>query len=259
MAVTWWIGCSGFHYKHWKEIFYPTGLAQSKWFGYYCEHFNTLELNVSFYRFPRLEALETWYKNSPKNFKFAVKAPRAITHYKKFIGTEQMMGDFYGTVQAGLDDKIGTVLFQMSPRFVYSPERLERVLTSMNPAFDNVVEFRDASWWNKAVYDEFARNQVGFCAMSHPSLPADLPPAGKIVYERFHGVPELYKSKYTLDELEGFVGEVTKHKKHRTAYVYFNNDIGGSAIINARELQQLTDTTNRKIPPAKKRGKQTSP
>ena len=80
----WWIGCSGFHYKHWKEIFYPAGLAQTKWFDFYCRHFNTLELNVTFYRFPRLTVLENWYKRSPKEFKFSVKMNKAVTHYKQF-------------------------------------------------------------------------------------------------------------------------------------------------------------------------------
>ncbi|MEJ7681932.1 MAG: DUF72 domain-containing protein [Segetibacter sp.] len=92
----WWIGCSGFHYKHWKGIFYPEKLAQSKWFDYYNNRFKTLELNVTFYRFPQLSFLETWYKKSPEVFSFSVKAPRAITHYKQF--NNQAIGDFYGTI-----------------------------------------------------------------------------------------------------------------------------------------------------------------
>ncbi len=60
IMTKWWIGCSGFHYKHWKGIFYPEKLAQNKWFDYYNDHFKTLELNVTFYRFPQLSFLETW-------------------------------------------------------------------------------------------------------------------------------------------------------------------------------------------------------
>ncbi|MDB5199957.1 MAG: hypothetical protein JWO92_1920 [Chitinophagaceae bacterium] len=71
--VKWFIGCSGFHYKHWKGIFYPHDLPQNKWFDFYCEHFNTLELNVTFYRFPQLSFLQTWYKKSTAVFRFAVK------------------------------------------------------------------------------------------------------------------------------------------------------------------------------------------
>src|ERR1044072_2743501 len=80
----WWIGCSGFYYREWREAFYPQGLPQRKWFEFYCESFNTVELNVTFYRFPKLEDLQGWYHRSPDDFRFTVKAPRLITHYKRF-------------------------------------------------------------------------------------------------------------------------------------------------------------------------------
>ena len=70
------IGCSGFHYKHWRE---------KKWFDYYSQHFDTLELNVTFYRFPQISILEKWYNESPDHFRFAVKAPRVITHFKNLM------------------------------------------------------------------------------------------------------------------------------------------------------------------------------
>src|SRR5215210_5140175 len=100
--MTAWIGCSGFHYKHWMEVFYPKKLPQRKWFDFYSEHFNTLELNVTFYRFPRLENLESWYKRSTDAFRFSVKAPKAITHFKQFKDTERMCSDFYATTREGL-------------------------------------------------------------------------------------------------------------------------------------------------------------
>jgi len=90
--INWWIGCSGFHYKDWKEVFYPSNIPQTKWFEYYCTHFNTIELNVTFYRFPRPEALLKWHDRSPEKFKFSVKAPRLITHYKMFKESERIKG-----------------------------------------------------------------------------------------------------------------------------------------------------------------------
>jgi uncharacterized protein YecE (DUF72 family) len=232
----WWIGCSGFHYKHWKDIFYPKGLPQKKWFEFYCAHFNTLELNVTFYRFPRLAAMETWNRSSPPHFKFAVKVPRAITHYKKFIGTERMLSDFYNTTREGLGDKLGCVLFQLSPRSVYTDERLERIITSLDYSFTNVLEFRHPSWWNEDVYKKLAKNKISFCGMSHPDLPADVIQKTKNLYYRFHGVPEVYKSKYEAGFLREFADEVVENKTTKTAYIYFNNDIGGSAISNAQEM-----------------------
>src|SRR3954464_5011246 len=110
--MDWFIGCSGFHYKHWKNVFYPEGLPQKKWFDFYCQHFNTLELNVTFYRFPQLSFLQTWHTKSPDNFRFAVKAPRAITHYKKFNDSYELLSSFYDTINNGLQAKLGPVLFQ---------------------------------------------------------------------------------------------------------------------------------------------------
>ena len=117
--MEWQIGCSGFHYKHWKERFYPEGLPQKKWFDYYYQHFKTLELNVTFYRFPQLSFLQNWHANSPADFRFAVKAPRAITHYRKFINTVDFISSFYDTINNGLQQKLGPVLFQMPPNFQF--------------------------------------------------------------------------------------------------------------------------------------------
>ncbi len=160
--VHWRIGCSGFHYKHWKEVFYPHGLAQNKWFTFYCEHFNTLELNVTFYRFPQLSFLEGWYNKSPADFSFAVKAPRGITHYKKFLNAEQLISDFYNTVSEGLKDKLGCILFQLPPRYNYTEERLQLIISSVNNSFNNIIEFRHESWWNAGVYNELAKNKITF-------------------------------------------------------------------------------------------------
>jgi uncharacterized protein YecE (DUF72 family) len=237
--MKWWIGCSGFHYKHWKEIFYPQGLPQKKWFEFYCQHFNTLELNVTFYRFPQLAFLESWYERSPKKFRFAVKAPRGITHYKQFNDTDKLIGDFYSVVKEGLKEKLGCVLFQLPPRAAYKEERLQKIIDSLDPSFHNVVEFRHASWWNAGIYKELARNKISFCGMSHPDLPADIIQNTKTLYYRLHGIPELYKSPYGIDEMKKIVAAIKKAGKVNEAYLYFNNDIGGNAIRNAKEMQGL--------------------
>ena len=236
--VKWQIGCSGFHYKHWKELFYPAGLAQSKWFDYYNDHFKTLELNVTFYRFPKLSFLDTWYKNSPENFMFSVKAPRAITHYRQFINTDQFIADFYGTIQEGLKEKLGCVLFQMPGRMVYKPEKLERIVNSLDPAFTNVLEFRNESWWRPEVYDKLALHNITFCGMSHPDLPDEMVQNTKTVYFRFHGVPHLYRSKYNIAVLKKMSDEIESNPAVKEAFIYFNNDIDGSAVANAKEMEE---------------------
>ena len=237
------IGCSGFHYRHWKELFYPKDLPQKKWFEFYCQHFNTVELNTTFYRFPKLSFLEDWYSRSPGDFIFAVKAHRLITHFKQFHNAEQVISDYYSLVREGLKDKLGPVLFQLPPRSAYTGERLERIISNLDPSFENVLECRHVSWWNDHVYDELGKHGITFCGMSHPDLPEDVIGNSKLLYYRFHGVPELYKSKYRKSVLQKFLGEVKDYKQVKKAFIYFNNDINGSAITNARQVQEIIRKT----------------
>jgi uncharacterized protein YecE (DUF72 family) len=110
--LQWKIGCSGYHYTDWKRIFYPEGLSQRKWFEFYSTQFNSLELNMTFYRFPKLDFLQSWYERSPENFTYCVKAPRLITHFKRLNDAQEALNNFYVTVREGLREKLGCVLFQ---------------------------------------------------------------------------------------------------------------------------------------------------
>src|SRR4051812_15940918 len=130
--MKWHIGCSGFQYRHWRPGFYPEKLAQSKWFLFYAEHFKTLELNVTFYRFPNKVMVDSWYRKSPEDFSFAVKAPRAITHYKKFNDSTSLIESFYNTISDGLKEKLGCVLFQLPPNYHFSEDNLEKITTQLD-------------------------------------------------------------------------------------------------------------------------------
>jgi uncharacterized protein YecE (DUF72 family) len=233
----WHVGCSGFHYKHWRPAFYPEKLAMTKWFNFYQEHFDTVELNVTFYRFPQLPFVQAWYKKATSNFRFSVKAPKAITHYKKFIDCDRMLSDFYTVVKKGLKEKLGCVLFQLPPKYDYKEERLERILSAMDPRFKNVLEFRHSSWWNDTVYKTLAEKDVTFCGMSHPLLPDTIVKNAPILYYRLHGVPYLYKSLYSENALKEIADEIKRSRKVKEVYLYFNNDIDASAINNATFLK----------------------
>lgn len=241
--MRWFIGCSGFHYRHWKPGFYPDDLPQRLWFEYYMERFNTLELNTTFYNFPKPEYLNGWYKRSAASFKFTVKAPRLITHYKKFTGVGEVCNDFYKVIKEGLKKKLGVVLFQLPPNVHYKEEKLQQIISNLNPAFLNAVEFRHASWWNKAVYEALSARNIIFCSISHPQLPHDIIFNTPVAYLRLHGTPNLYSSIYTLTELKTFYKNVSTRKKLAACYVYFNNDIHLGAIKNGMQMQQLAGVT----------------
>ena len=239
--MKWHIGCSGFYYKDWKEIFYPKDVPQRLWFEFYCQHFNTLELNVTFYRFPQASMLKSWYERSSPDFSFAVKAPRMITHYKKLNDCENLIADFYQTVHEGLKEKTGCLLFQFPPSFHYNQENLDKIISSLNHRHPNVVEFRHASWWNDEVYKILGKNKISFSGMSHPTLPDKIIENTSLLYYRMHGVPQLYKSPYALADLKKIVKKIEESFKTKNAFVYFNNDIGGNAIKNAKEMIGLVE------------------
>lgn len=233
------VGCSGYHYRHWRGLFYPDKLPVRRWFEFYSQQFQTLELNVTFYRFPQLSFLQNWYAQSPAEFIFSVKAPKLITHYKQFTNCQQLLADFYHTAAQGLAEKLGPVLFQLPPRLAYAPDRLARILGSLDPAFVNVLEFRHGSWWQPEVYEALRQQQVVFCGQSHPLLPAAVVATAPTLYYRFHGVPDLYRSSYSEDFLRQVAAETRSQAGVETAFLYFNNDIDASAIGNARQLRQL--------------------
>jgi uncharacterized protein YecE (DUF72 family) len=236
--MKWHIGCSGYHYSDWKEIFYPAGLPQKKWFEYYSSRFDTLELNVTFYRFPQLKFLQNWHAVSPPHFLFTVKAPRLITHYKKFNDCQSLLKDFYGTAIAGLDEKLGAVLFQFPPSFAYSAERLDLVIKNLSAETSNVMEFRHSSWWTKEVVAGLKKVKAIFSGISHPKLTDEVVVTNKIAYYRFHGVPDLYYSAYSHKKLQAIADALLKKKAVKEAYVYFNNTATIAAIKNALWLKK---------------------
>lgn len=236
--IKWHIGCSGFMYREWKNVFYPEKLVQRKWFEYYSTQFDTLELNVTFYKFPQLAALQKWYDVSPEHFSFSLKVPRLITHYRQLKDCKEYLDDFFDTVQEGLKEKLGCILFQLPPKFSYTPERLQLVIDATRPGINNAVEFRHESWWQEEVYNELKRHKISFVGVSHPKLPDaaifNLNPA----YYRFHGVPKMFYSEYDHGTLKRIADELLSNNGLKEVYIYFNNTAGTGAIENATWLRE---------------------
>jgi len=235
------VGCSGFSYWNWKGSFYPEELPQSKWFAFYCEHFGSLELNSTFYHFPRIKTLEGWYNKSPQYFIFSVKAPRGITHFRKLKEADELIKNFYHNCKEGLKEKLGPLLFQFPPSFIFTEENLSLILNSLDADFMNVVEFRHKSWWDDLVYKELAKKKITFCGISHPTLPDDVIINTNKIYFRFHGVPKLFYSGYDNPTIKNIADKIIKNKKTRQAFFYFNNTASIESIDNAQWLQQYVD------------------
>jgi len=243
----WKIGCSGFHYESWKEVFYPKGLAKDRWLGYYCRHFNTVEINNTFYRFPEPKTLERWYRIAPEGFTFTLKVPQQVTHVQRFTDTADLIHAFYQAAAEGLREKLGCFLFQLPPSVVYDKSFLDGMLRPLSTEFNNVIEFRDGSWWRPAVFERLQRAGVTFCGVSYPGLPQDVIVNGPLVYYRFHGVPKLYYSGYEDLFIQGVIDRIQASPQARKALLYFNNTAAAAAIGNgfsAREMA-LSGDNNR--------------
>ena len=232
------IGCSSFSNAYWKGIFYPENLPRSEWFSFYCRHFDSYEINASFYRFPTVRTLTTWYGKAPDGFVFAVKAPKVITHLKRFVDCKDEVEKFYAVCREGLKEKLGPILFQLPPGIPYGREKLDLILSYMNLRFDNVIEFRNATWWQKEVFDALAQHNVSFSTVSYPGLPESVIETNDTGYVRLHGRPKLFYSNYSDAELQHLYNEMKK-TKWKKAYVYFNNTASAAGSVNALKLNEI--------------------
>ncbi len=232
------LGCSGYFYWSWKGRFYPEDLRPKGWLSYYARFFNTVEINSTFYSFPKKGNLRRFYRETPKGFTISVKANRTITHLKKFRGTKELVGEFYSTVREALDEKLGCVLFQLPPSFTYSEERLERILNQLDPGFKNVLEFRHESWWREEVFEELGKRGIAFCSVSSFRLPEELVRTTDFLYIRFHGKEGGHRYNYSEEELKVWAERIESTSAGEV-YAYFNNDYNAHAPHNCLKLMEL--------------------
>ena len=240
------IGTSGWNYKHWSNgVFYPQGLKPAKWLHHYYQYFNTVEINYSFYRLPKRETFEKWYRSTPERFVFAVKANRFITHVKRLKEVEQTVPKFLANASA-LKEKLGPILFQLPPSFREDVDRLRGLLEELKsqdivPAVRAVLEFRHGSWFQEQVLALLKKSNAAVCLADWPDLGNEPDATADFVYIRRHGSQRPYTGSYSRDELKEDAEQVrTWSGDGKDVYVYFNNDACGWAVENALTLRELT-------------------
>jgi uncharacterized protein YecE (DUF72 family) len=244
-VTTFWVGTSGWHYKHWRDIFYPRELSQREWFAHYAGHFPTVELNNSFYRQPKDSTWEQWRRAAPEGFRFAVKANRFLTHIKRFSDSEAALERFLSGAER-LGPSLGPVLFQTPANFHRTDvnlQRLESFLSLLPASHRFVFEFRHASWLGDETLALLRSHGAGFCIFDMPSLKCPIAATADFAYLRMHGTSELYASNYTDEMLQSWAKRL-RELSHGLSdvWVYFNNDIHGFAVSNARKLRELLAT-----------------
>lgn len=237
-----YIGCSGYHYKEWKGEFYPEGLPSTKWLPYYAEHFNTIEINSSFYRMPTVKGLQKWYNDTPKDFTFTVKAYKVFTHYRRMNGIAEQQAIFNDTVFTALQDKLRCVLYQFPASVKYTPQLLELIMSSLsNIPVLHAIEFRDKSWWQPDVYNALQQAGLVFVNVSIPGMDDEFVPDSEHNYLRFHGKPVLYKSGYGAEALAPWAEKLKQHPT-KELFVYFNNTWFMEAIKDGKIFRDMITT-----------------
>lgn len=232
VEMTLYTGCSGFHYREWKGIFYPEDLPQKSWLAYYATRFNTLELNNTFYRFPTEASLAKWHRDTPEDFHFVVKAPKLFTHLKKMQDVESELAEFYRITAGALGEKMKCILFQFAASVQYSPAFLETILRVCNGDALHAFEFRHESWWQPMAWEVLQGAGHIFCNVSFPGLPDVFVPDAQHQYLRFHGKPVLYKSGYSEEGLAWWLQQI-EAAPASVVFALFNNTWYGEAIKDA--------------------------
>lgn len=234
------IGCSGYHYDAWKNKFYPEGLEKEKWFDYYTEHFDTVEINNSFYKLPEKKNFETWYKNSPDKFLFTLKGSRYVTHMKKLKNIEDPVQEFQKRASL-LKEKLGCILWQLPGNQHMDLKKLEKFGEVLSNEFTHVIEFRHETWFHPEVYDLMNDKKLTFCILSAPNgLPAKVVSTSDTGYMRFHGKTDWYRYDYSEKELHDWYMRLS-HLNVKKLFIYFNNDYMAHAPGNALTMKKMIE------------------
>ncbi len=239
------IGTSGFSYSDWQGLFYPPEVKSKTYLEYYATQFDCVELNSCFYHLPKKEVVQGWYNRTPGDFRFCPKLSRLITHIHK-LKSPDLLHAFFNVFEP-LKEKLGPVLIQLPPSLKVDAPQVEpffRFLQSRYGKFLFAVEARHPSWISEEAYHLLKTYQLEWVISDsggvYPSAPIVI---GKIVYLRFHGPRDLYSSDYPIDILQAYallVRELLQQKKK--IWAFFNNDVHGYAVKNAREFRQLVLT-----------------
>ncbi|MCJ8154311.1 DUF72 domain-containing protein [Chryseobacterium sp. SSA4.19] len=234
-----YIGCSGFYNNDWKGSLYPEDTKSKDYLMLYSKEFNSVEINSTFYRKPTAKTLLKWAEETPDDFMFFIKIPKAISHEQRLKGCKEEISEFCHHIQNHLKEKLSGFLYQFPPSFKNAQENTELILNNLDFDFLNVIEFRHESWWHEEIFNLLKAYNIVFSGVSFPgNLPEDvITNHPEILYYRLHGKPVLYKSEYSKEFLD-LLAEKIKNSQQQ-AFIFFNNTWGTAAIKNALYLKEI--------------------
>lgn len=235
------IGTSGWSYDHWEGVLYPPGTPAAHRLRHYVAAFDTVELNASFYRWPRETTFTGWRGRLPEGFLLSVKAPRGLTHAKRLLAPEVWVQRITGCWHA-LGPRRGVLLVQLRPDHERDDARLRYFLEQLPLWVRVAVELRHPSWVHEEVFALLERHGAAYCVMSGANLPCVLRVTAPFAYVRFHGPDHehLYAGSYSGADLEWWAERIREWQRAGTeVFAYFNNDGHGHAVRDALALRRL--------------------
>jgi uncharacterized protein YecE (DUF72 family) len=234
------VGCSGWMYDDWRGRLYPRTLPQRRWLEGYTAHFDTVEVNSTFYRLARRDAVTGWVSQTPPEFEFAVKASRYLTHVRRLVDIGDGIKRFYEPLQPMIDaGRLGPVLWQLPENFHRDDARLAGWLQALGSAASRMhtIEFRHASWFVPEVLGMLRAHGVALTLGDHPSRAFQSYEAtADWRYLRFHHGSRGRAGNYSDAEVETWARRIAQWRRRESIYAYFNNDWRGFAPANARLL-----------------------
>ena len=236
--MTVFVGTSGWHYQHWRPRFYPAKMGPSKWLGFFCERFATVELNNAFYRLPELSSFQRWHDGTPSDFVFALKASRYLTHVRRLRDPAQPV-DTLMERAIGLKSRLGPVLLQLPPNLKADPSALYETLAAFHDRARVAVELRHNSWFTDEVRAVLESHNAALCLVDGGAVDVPRWKTTNWSYVRFHQGKGKPPPCYTRSALDAWAKDLsTKWKRSEDVFCYFNNDPNGCALRDAGWLSQ---------------------
>jgi uncharacterized protein YecE (DUF72 family) len=243
------VGTSGWHYADWWGPFYPREVRKKDALAYYATRFTATELNAPFYRMPGENAVRAWREGVPEGFRFAWKASRYITHFKRLLVSDDSLELLEARVSL-LGDKAGPILFQLHPQMRQDRDRLASFLKRLPKRRRYSVEFRHESWYAPTVLDLLADHDVSLCLSDHADAPAPREATANWVYVRLHGPGGRYRGSYGDDALADWAKAIVDWRAAgREVWCFFDNDVKSAAPADADRLLARLSWDREPAPP----------
>lgn len=238
-----YVGTSGWQYPHWRRVFYPQKLPQREWLRYFGARFQTVEVNNTFYNLPERSVFEHWREQSPRDFVFALKMSRFLTHLKRLHDPHEPVQRFLERADA-LGAKMGPVLLQLPPRFTARVDLLDAALEQFPSTVRVAVELRDETWFTPETRSVLERHKAALCLADTPRRRQPMWRTASWGFVRFHEGAGAHAPGYERAVLRRWVARIAETWSGRAdVFVYFNNDTAGHAIRDAVTFAELAEAS----------------